>query len=110
MVLASGVYFVGGRMDGHFKDLRRANLTEFISHRGAQLMIQREFEFAARTDVGVRLSDGRRLRTDRVDALREVVRSIVGSGTFNLTADGVQLALRPVELAPLEINRNLFLI
>jgi len=47
----------------------------------------------------------------RLDALREVVRSIVGSGTSNLTADGVQLAHSPsvgAKLAPLEIN--LFLI
>jgi len=47
------------------------------------------------------------------NGLWEVVRSIVGSGTSNLTADGVQLAYSPsvgAKFAPLEINRNLFLI
>lgn len=54
----------------------------------------------------------------RVEALREVVHSLVRSGTSNLTANEVRLArtarsfaLRLREtLVPFEINRNLFLI
>lgn len=45
-----------------------------------------------RTDAGIRLSDGKRLWMEGLDALREVVRSTVGSGTSNLTADGVHTA------------------